>query len=240
MSEEFILNTRAEDVINEAIVACRGLADNFSSLPVVEYVCSAIFLKMTGLLEQKFRAMVWVMANNSRDYRLTFLRERSFGEYSNLSDKKTVYKDLIEQIFVYRKDPFEINHKQIAKAVVDFIVSIFKETIFDSNLHGELLAFCDSMSKQSFCIQKITTEKVTHSLIPNESVKTLFEEVIKCRNRVAHNTYVNLSVQNDITELCSRRELDCCNVFMQFFILLYIDNIFNETYKIYIKEFGNM
>lgn len=43
MSEEFILNTRAEDVINEAIVACRGLADNFSSLPVVEYVCSAIF-----------------------------------------------------------------------------------------------------------------------------------------------------------------------------------------------------
>lgn len=177
MSEEFILNTRAEDVINEAIVACRGLADNFSSLPVVEYVCSAIFLKMTGLLEQKFRAMVWVMANNSRDYRRTFLRERSFGEYSNLSDKKTVYKDLIEQIFVYRKDPFEINHKQIAKAVVDFIVSIFKETIFDSNLHGELLAFCDSMSKQSFCIQKITTEKVTHSLIPNESVKTLFEEV---------------------------------------------------------------
>lgn len=160
MSEEFILNTRAEDVINEAIVACRGLADNFSSLPVVEYVCSAIFLKMTGLLEQKFRAMVWVMANNSRDYRRTFLRERSFGEYSNLSDKKTVYKDLIEQIFVYRKDPFEINHKQIAKAVVDFIVSIFKETIFDSNLHGELLAFCDSMSKQSFCIQKITTEKV--------------------------------------------------------------------------------
>ncbi len=120
-----------------------------------------IFLKMTGLLEQKFRAMVWVMANNSRDYRRTFLRERSFGEYSNLSDKKTVYKDLIEQIFVYRKDPFEINHKQIAKAVVDFIVSIFKETIFDSNLHGELLAFCDSMSKQSFCIQKITTEKVS-------------------------------------------------------------------------------
>lgn len=55
--------------------------------------------------------------------------------------------------------------------------------------------------------------------------------VIKCRNRVAHNTYVNMSVQNDITELCSRRELDCCNVFMQFFILLYIDNIFNETYK---------
>lgn len=64
MSEEFILNTRAEDVINEAIVACRGLADNFSSLPVVEYVCSAIFLKMTGLLEQKFRAMVWVIQRN--------------------------------------------------------------------------------------------------------------------------------------------------------------------------------
>ena len=48
MSEEFILNTRAEDVINEAIVACRGLADNFSSLPVVEYVCSAIFLNLAA------------------------------------------------------------------------------------------------------------------------------------------------------------------------------------------------
>lgn len=49
MSEEFILNTRAEDVINEAIVACRGLADNFSSLPVVEYVCSAIILNSIPL-----------------------------------------------------------------------------------------------------------------------------------------------------------------------------------------------
>ena len=81
MSEEFILNTRAEDVINEAIVACRGLADNFSSLPVVEYVCSAIFLKMTGLLEQKFRAMVWVMANNSKEASANILIYRTKKQF---------------------------------------------------------------------------------------------------------------------------------------------------------------
>jgi len=27
---------------------------------------------------------------------------------------------------------------------------------------------------------------------------------------------------------------------MQFFVLLYIDNVFNETYKVYWEEFANL
>ena len=240
MSEEFILKIKAEDIVREAVVSCRGLADNLSSLPVVDYICSAIFLKMTGLLEQKFRAMTWVMANNNREYRRTFLNSRNFGEFSSLTDKKTVYKDLVEQIFIYRKAPFIINHKDIAKSVACFLVSMFEKTIFDTNLHGELLAFYEVISKQAFNVHKITTATVTHILIPNEVIKDLFEDVIRCRNRLAHNAYVNISVRNDLPELCNRKELDCNNIFMQFFVLLYIDNVFNETYKVYWEEFANL
>ena len=48
-------------------------------------------------------------------------------------------------------------------------------------------------------------------LIPNEVIKDLFEDVIRCRNRLAHNAYVNISVRNDLPELCNRKELDRAN-----------------------------
>ena len=104
----------------------------------------------------------------------------------------------------------------------------------------ERTAFYEVISKQAFNVHKITTATVTHILIPNEVIKDLFEDVIRCRNRLAHNAYVNISVRNDLPELCNRKELDCNNIFMQFFVLLYIDNVFNETYKVYWEEFANL
>ena len=44
MSEKFILQTKATKIIEEALIATNCLSDDLSSLPVVNYICSSIFL----------------------------------------------------------------------------------------------------------------------------------------------------------------------------------------------------
>lgn len=235
MSEEFILRAKAEDVLTEAVVASNGLVDDFAAFPVVEYICSAIFLKMTGLLEQKFRAAAWTMANNNRDYRYEFLRKKH-SQCSRYDDKQSVYKDLIAEIFLLKYGEFEIDHRNIAQEAITFIQSLFQNTIFSSCLSADFLGFKKELNGNFFSKVKITANSATHVLITNSDIKNLFEEVIHGRNKIAHNLYVNKCVKNDLTELCVRKKINHNNIFIQFFVLLYIDRIFNYIYQIYSTE----
>ena len=120
MSEKFILQTKATNIIEEALIATNCLSDDLSSLPVVNYICSSIFLKLTGLLEQKFKALAWTLANDNREYRRKFISE-NYGEYSSYNDKQKIYKQLIMDIFRFSNDDIIIRHKELAKEAQSFI-----------------------------------------------------------------------------------------------------------------------
>ena len=240
MSDKFILTIQAKDIIEEAIIATSDLPDDFSSLPVVEYINSSIFLKLTGLLEQKFRALTWIMADNDREYRRDFLRNRSFGEYSNYADKQQVYKDLLSQIFNYESNNLYINHKELAKQSREYIISFFNNTVFSSNFYNDFLQFINFDIPKKIKLLNITTQKETQVLIPNPKAKELFENIIKKRNKVAHNLEVNKYIKGDLSELCKNDEPNCDNIFICFWMLIYLDGILNETYKIYEEIMENI
>ena len=231
MYEEFILKIDAKKIIHEAIVATSGLPDNFSSLPVVNYICSSILLKLTGFLEQKFRALDWTLAYHNREYRYSFMRE-IHGEYSSYEDKQKVYKQLLKEITKFNTS-FFIRHETVAKEVFCFIEKSFENTIFSSNLCRDFKEFKKELCEINFKKHKITEDPKTFMLIPHQSVKELFDNIIKERNQIAHNTIINKQTHMDIDELNKIENLNSHNIFIQIFVLTYIDNIFNDTYKIY-------
>lgn len=230
MEEDFILNIQAESIIEEAIIASNSLPDNFNSLPIVDYVCSALFLKTTGLLEQKFKVLAWKMATHNREYRKDFLDKRNFGEFSNYESKQTLYKDLIKEILLLDNHDFIIKHKEHLANSQSIIKNLFNNTIFQSTLQHDYLLFNKKTISQSD--HKISSETKTHSLLPNPETKDIFEFIVKKRNKIAHNAFVNKCVKNELCELSSDYKI-CENFFMQLFILIYMDNVFNQTYQIY-------
>lgn len=231
MSEEFILKIDAKNVIQEAIVATSGLPDDFSSLPVVNYICSSVLLKLTGFLEQKFRALDWTLAYHNREYRYNFMRE-IHGEYSSYEEKQKVYKQLLKEITKFNNS-FFIRHETFAKEVFCFIEKSFENTIFSSNLCRDFKEFKKELREIDFKKHKITKDSNTFTLIPHQSVKKLFDNIIKERNQIAHNTFVTKQTNINIEESYTIVNLNPRNIFIQLFVLVYIDSIFNDTYKIY-------
>lgn len=239
MSEKFILQTKATKIIEEALIATNCLSDDLSSLPVVNYICSSIFLKLTGLLEQKFKALAWTLANDNREYRRKFISE-NYGEYSSYNDKQKIYKQLIMDIFRFSKDDITIRHKELAKEAQSFIKESFKNTIFATNLCRDFCEFDDEIKMMNFSnitVKFSEDEKGKDiKLINDDKMKELFNNIINERNRIAHNTFINKPEKMDIKELYNinrNSNLNFYNVFIQFFMLIYIDNIFNTIYEMY-------
>ncbi len=234
MAEEHILKLRASDYIEEALCATSCLPDNFNTLPIIEYICSAIFLKITGLLEQKFKAISWIMADNDREYRRNLLSSKQ-GECSQYKDKQQIYKNLVETIEHINKTAFIRNPAILAEKSKSLIENLFENTIFRSNLYIEFKTFQAVISDITFTQQTKNCE-----LLPETNIKNVFDKIIEQRNRCAHNLYVNSFVQHDIKSLYSQQGLNSDNVFIQFFVLIYLDEIFNYTYLEYKKALANL
>lgn len=239
MTEEFILNKMVEDVLEEAVIAMMDLRDDFTSLPVVDYLCSSLIIKITGLLEQKFRAVVWTLASHDRDYRRDFLNNR-FGEYSNFESKQGVYKLLVGQIKKIADTKFTIEHNAHLEESKKLVLEKFGKTIIHSNLNRDYDDFKNNIAiTNQINIDIDPKDKRTITLIPNEKIKELFENLIhKDRNRIAHNTDTVQSVKNNLHLLFTESD-DTRNYFIKIFVLLYIDKVLDQTYKRYKELFDN-
>ncbi|WP_169999831.1 hypothetical protein [Campylobacter sp. RM9328] len=227
--DDFIL-TSMSVVLKETIIASSGIGAGVETYPLCDYIMQSTFLKMTGYQEQKMKCVIWEIATNDFEFRRDFLSNKfQLGECSTYKAKNDIYKSLCKQI----KDLNLFDNADIKKRVKEgsfqFVKSVFENTN---------LAIWDQCSFENFSKSDIIKENQylnnKNNLVEN-IIQNKYELLYSQRNRIAHNT---LSYQQNLPDLTVLKNQDehARNYFLWFSILLLIDNIFIELYKIYQKE----
>ena len=184
---------------------------------------------MTGYQEQKMKCIAWEIATNDFEYRRRLLNdEDKLGEYSAYTAKNKIYKSLCKQVEGFSPN-FNFKALEIKERVkqnsFDLVIDVFGGTnlaVWKNEMFNEF-----SRSKVIRDNQYLKGTELLESILIEE-YKTLYNQ----RNRIAHNT---VSYQQNLPDFSVlREEKDCSrNYFLWFSILLLIDNIFIEVYKIY-------
>ena len=252
----FIL-TPISQILKEAAIATSDIESGIASYPVCDYIMQSLFLKMTGMQEQKLKCICWELATD--DYELRYLRYKRepLGECSSYSDKKKVLFDLIHQLehisvgcsciseaekedFINEtKNELEefYNHPQIKgwsqKPYYDFKAMFSrcnKKCLLFTNNNGkvvDLFGHCEN------CGQKNTASDM--SLCCLGTLIEAYECLFKHRNRCAHNTS---SFQQNLPTL-ETMDMPAYlfdNYYLRFAILILIDKIFIQLFRNYLDK----
>jgi hypothetical protein len=228
-SHKDFIRSPISDIITDVVSANAGIGNGIETYPLGDYVMQSVFLKMTGFQEQKMKCICWELATHDYEYRYKRYALKPLGECSTYDEKKTIYKDLIEQI---------------KKHIPDFDVSIFldKEIIKTDTLSEIRDIFSDTnfstWSQKNFFEFKGNTDLIQSNHFGSEN--NLLENVLQNkysllynhRNRCAHNT---LSYQQNLptlkTLLNDNYRYD--NYFVRFALLVLLDKIFVKLYEKY-------
>lgn len=228
--EKFIL-TPMSIVLEEVILASSGIGLGIETYPLCDYIMQSLLLKITGFQEQKMKCIIWEIATNDFDVRRKLLiNEFKLGECSSYKSKNTIYKQICEQIkgFDSGIECNDLDRGVILEKSCDLIERRFNNT----NLAiWQQKAFNEFIKK---CSQFLNNKNNKNINLLESSLQADYEILYKQRNRIAHNTLSYQQNLPDFREL--RKEKDNQrNYFVWFSILLYIDNIFIELYKKYLK-----
>ena len=236
---KFIM-TPIRNVIEEMNTATSGLKTGIEIYPLWDYILQATFTKMTGFQEQKIKCIDWELATNGYEYRISFVNNiKNKGTYSTYKVKNSVYNVLINEIIRYTGEEKQDFIKKMKREVNIDPEIIVKKILDTSNVvHCKNREFEDF--KQStkefkgkyFCV---SSEKDKQAQLLADSLKAHYEkELYRQRNRIAHNT---ISYQQNLPNLdILKSKTDYSrNYFFWFSILVLIDEIFIELYKIYTK-----
>ena len=103
------ITTPIFNILEESVIACRGIGDGIETQTISEYILQTTFLKMTGASEQKLKCICWELATNDYEYRYQYLKkDTDYGECSNYKAKNAIYKELIKEI-KKQDDSFNFN-----------------------------------------------------------------------------------------------------------------------------------
>lgn len=219
------------DILENVVSANAGIGDGIETYPLYDYVMQSIFLKMTGFQEQKLKCICWELATNDYEYRYKRYTQKPLGECSTYDEKKTVYKDLIEQIkkrnALYTTED-HINSSEILAETRETISILFSNSNLGTWAQSSFLEF----------MRDTNSIKATHFATENN----LFENVLQNkysmlyvhRNRCAHNT---LSYQQNLPTLTTLLDenYQYDNYFMRFALLIILDKIFQKLYGKYLE-----
>lgn len=228
------IKTSIMEVLQEGIAAVDCMQDGgLETFPMLEYTLQSIFLKMTGYGEQKLRFIIWEIASYDLEFRYNLLKgECSFGEFSQLCDKKKVYVKLRKEISTFiNTDIFTDDVKNhILQEVREEMNLIFEHSSLKNAFPSEyerFLAFLTTWNADSFAKGN---ELLRDNLVPIYS-----EYVYKLRNRCAHNT---LSYQQDYLgfEDMQKPYMVYANYFTCFALLLLLDKIFVYLFKSFERQ----
>lgn len=228
------ITTSVYEILQEGVAAAECLQqDGIDTYPVLGYLLQSVFLRMTGFEEQKLRNICWEVASMDLDYRYQMLQGHiSYGEFSNLDDKKKVF-DLLKD-----------KTKDLG---VDFGFDSKKENMLnevrsemESSLKKSILASSFPAAYHQFEIF-VKTWKVDHFAKSGQllggNIEKVYDSLYKQRNRCAHNTP---SYQQDaitLTEMQDGQMINS-NYFSYFAILLLLDKIFIEAFRMYKESYG--
>jgi hypothetical protein len=227
---DFILSPITH-ILEDVTTATAGIGNGIETYPLCDYIMQSIFLRMTGFQEQKMKCICWELATLDYEYRYKRYTLKPLGECSRYDEKKTIYKDIIEQIknriLDFDVSTF-IDRAELLQETISFIKGIFVDTnlsIWEQNSFIEFL-------KDSTLIQP--THFGTNDNLFVNTLQDKYTLLYNHRNRCAHNT---LSYQQNLPTLKTLANDDYKhdNYFIRFAILILIDKIFIILYNKYLE-----
>lgn len=260
-SEKFIL-TPVSEILEDAIAATNALPEGVERYPIQEYLFQAVFIRMTGFMEQKMKCLCWELASSDYSYRYErFLHGGwNLGECSSYKDKTEIYKDLWEVTVGKMTDAEAVrwitdNAKNIVLSTKDFITNTLDASAFGSGTLYERKDFlfildgiegkCIFASNEPFyscanCSEKKTCQ-ARHFLPPEyngnnkSALVKIYQKSYEARNRIAHNLS---SYQSNFPKMSMMANED--NVYdsyhFRFYINLLLDNIFRALFTCYLEN----
>lgn len=242
--KKFILSP-IDNILRDANLASLGVGSGIEAYPLCDYFLQSVFLKMTGAQEQKMKCICWELAAQDYEYRYSKFQRGSIGECSSYTDKNDIYKDLISQIKKNCDLDFKLSLIDKENALyqigskLNSIFSCSNLKIWSEKNFIEYMEIWSKIDSAHFLNSEKNFLEKTQNL-SDKSVKGLLdiynENLYKHRNRVAHNT---LSYQQNLPTLNTLLDDDYIydNYFIYFAVLMLIDEIFIQLFKVYSDNF---
>lgn len=231
---DFIL-TDFSEFIEDSVQLSQGISLSIGSYGICEYVFLTLFLKLTGASEQKMKCLCWEMGTEDYEFRRKYLEINSkYGEMSNDESKKYVFQNLVK-IITKADDSFIVENfidkATILKDVKEFVLTIFKDTMLSSWNLRDYNNF-EEIYDKVFLPESIAKNK--DELLAGNLV-IAYQKLYDHRNRCAHNLF---SYQQNLPTLkqLAADEYKYENYYIRFALLLLIDKVFIELYKVFMTR----
>ena len=228
--KDFILTPIAV-ILNEVVSANVGIGDGIETYPLIEYIMQSLFLKMTVFQEQKMKCICWELATEDYEYRYDRYTKKTLGECSSYEEKKNIYKDIIG--IIKKLDPsFNVSNVLDRQAILIGTKTDMGGLFLNSNLYTWVER--EFMEFQIISSATNSNHFATDLNLFENVLQDQYKLLYKHRNRCAHNT---LSYQENLPTLTDlfREDHKYDNYLVRFFLLILIDKIFIELYKIYLN-----
>lgn len=238
--KKFIL-TPIESVLKEAIVANYGIGSGIETYPVNEYIMNSVFLKMTGFQEQKLKFITWEIASNDLEYRRKLLNnDDKLGEYSTFEAKNKVFRRLMEAIVALDGEfnIYEALHKNnLQKETIGYVKKLFKNTNLSTWHQRKFDYFFKTRIDNIIPVNQFLqpTKNGKRGPLFQSIIQSRYDELYDQRNILAHNLSSYKVSSQSFSELAVSTDKDK-NYFIWFSILILIDKIIVDLYKIYVVK----
>ena len=243
--------TPLSDILEDAANATQCIGQSIDIYPLCDYIMQSIFMKMTGAQEQKMKCICWELATVDFEIRYDLYNNWNLGECSALSAKNKIFVILLKAISKI-KDDFNpnsaIDKNSILQATKDTLIKFHRNSninSFSSREYQEFIKIFDTIEDK--CIYQILDKnQLLFSKCDNCSnhktctkqkmLDNMYSHMYAHRNRCAHNL---MSYQQNLPSLKSLSSADYIyeNYYIRFALLIIIDLIITELYRIFEKEY---
>lgn len=243
--------TPISDILEDAANATQCIEQSIDVYPLCDYIMQSIFMKMTGAQEQKMKCICWELATVDFEIRYDLYNNWNLGECSALSAKNKIFVILLKAISKI-KDDFNpnsaIDKNSILQATKDTLIKFHRNSninSFSSREYQEFIKIFDTIEDK--CIYQILDKnQLLFSKCDNCSnhktctkqkmLDNMYSHMYAHRNRCAHNL---MSYQQNLPSLKSLSSADYIyeNYYIRFALLIIIDLIITELYRIFEKEY---
>ena len=243
--------TPLSDILEDAANATQCIGQSIDVYPLCDYIMQSIFMKMTGAQEQKMKCICWELATVDFEIRYDLYNNWNLGECSALSAKNKIFAILLKAISKI-KDDFDsnsaIDKNSILQATKDTLIKFHRNSninSFSSREYKEFIKIFDTIEDK--CIYQILDKnQLLFSKCDNCSnhktctkqkmLDNMYSHMYAHRNRCAHNL---MSYQQNLPSLKSLSSADYIyeNYYIRFALLIIIDLIITELYRIFEKEY---
>lgn len=243
--------TPATTLLDEATYIISGMNWDVKSFAFAEYILHSLFLKITGMQEQKFKCLVWEIGSEDIEFRTKQIYDKKweYGECSTLSAKVEIIKALYRNIQQMRFDPSVkiISDKErddiYDKArdyITDLYQNVLKESVYQREYNNFIEIWGKIMPKDSFLAEEngqLVPTKNEANYKENDKVITftdVYERLYYFRNLCAHNFRV---FQTNGYEFDRMRKVGNVtnNYFFRFAILIVIDEFIMLLYNRFLE-----